>query len=276
VGRALQKSTAPRRLAVVAALATGLGLAAAGCSAGQITQTDTQVAAVNGAGGQVGDVAVRDAQFLFPVAHGSYEQGDDAPIVVVIANNGTEADKLLGVTSESSAPAEISGDTRLEPASVIVAGADQDDAGSHSTATSSAKASSSASHEPSGSVTATTTTTPSGSVTVSESGSAPVTTTGSATTGSATTGSATTGSATPTSGSGTSISAPPTTGTKLPSSVDPTEPGSVKIVLKGLKKPLRPGETIRVTFLFEKAGELTLELPIGATPEPRKDAPSEH
>jgi copper(I)-binding protein len=268
VGRALQKSTAPRRLAVVAALATGLGLAAAGCSAGQITQTDTQVAAVNGAGGQVGDVAVRDAQFLFPVAHGSYEQGDDAPIVVVIANNGTEADKLLGVTSESSAPAEISGDTRLEPASAIVAGADQDDAGSHSTATSSAKASSSASHEPSGShsATATTTTTPSGSVTVSESGSAPVTTTGSATPG----------SATPTSGSGTSISAPPTTGTKLPSSVDPTEPGSVKIVLKGLKKPLRPGETVRVTFLFEKAGELTLELPIGATPEPRKDAPSEH
>lgn len=257
MGRALQKSTAPRRLAVVAALATGLGLAAAGCSAGQITQTDRQVAAVNGANGQVGDVAVRDAQFLFPVAHGSYEQGDDVPVVVVIANNGTEADKLLGVTSEASAPAEISGDTRLEPASVIVSGADQDDAGSHSTATSSAKASSSAAHEPSGShsPTVTTTTTPSGSV-------APTTTT--------------TGSATPTSGSGTSISAPPTTGTKLPSSAEPTEPGSVKIVLKGLKKPLRPGETVRVTFLFEKAGELTLDLPIGATPEPRKDAPSEH
>jgi copper(I)-binding protein len=58
--------------------------------------------------------------------------------------------------------------------------------------------------------------------------------------------------------------------------VDPTEPGAVKIVLKGLKKPLRPGQTIRVTFLFEKAGELTLELPIAASPEPREDAPSEH
>ncbi|PSL50695.1 hypothetical protein B0I31_12353 [Saccharothrix carnea] len=253
MGRALQKSPAPRRLAVVAALATGLGLAAAGCSAGQVTQTDTQVAVVNGASGQVGDIAVRDAQFLFPVAHGSYEDGDDAPIVVVIANNGTAADTLLGVTSESSAPAEITGDKRLEPGSAVVASADQDDAGSHATTTK--PTSTSGSHAPSDShePTTTTTTTPSGS------GSTTTTTTGSATTG-----------------SGTSISSPPTTGTKLPSSVDPTEPGKVKIVLKGLKKPLRPGETIRVKFLFEKAGEVTLELPIGASPEPRQDAPSEH
>ncbi|WP_157620015.1 hypothetical protein [Saccharothrix sp. NRRL B-16348] len=257
MGRALQKSPAPRRLAVVAALATGLGLAAAGCSAGQVTQTDTQVAVVNGANGQVGDIAVRDAQFLFPVAHGSYEEGDDAPIVVVIANNGTGVDKLLGVTSEFSAPAEITGDTRLEPSSAVVGEAEQGDTGSHATTTTKSAASSSpsdshGSSDSHASTTTATTTTPSGSVTTT-------TTTGTAT-----------------SGSGTSVSGPPTTGTKLPSSADPTEPGVVKIVLKGLKKPLRPGETIRVTFLFEQAGEVTLELPIGATPEPRQDAPSEH
>lgn len=255
MGRALQKSPAPRRLAVVAALATGLGLVAAGCSAGQVTQTDTQVAVVNGASGQVGDIAVRDAQFLFP-SHGVYEEGDDVPIVVVIANNGTAADKLLGVTSEFSAPAELTGDTRLEPSSAIASGADQDDAGGHATTTTKSASSStpSDSHASSDShATTTTTTTPSGS------GSATTTTTG-----------------TPTSGSGTSVSAPPTTGTKLPSSAEPTEPGVVKIVLKGLKKALRPGETIRVTFLFEQAGEVTLDLPIGATTEPRVDAPSEH
>ncbi|ONI81795.1 hypothetical protein ALI22I_36930 [Saccharothrix sp. ALI-22-I] len=250
MGRALQKSPAPRRLAVVAALATGLGLVAAGCSAGQVTQTDTQVAAVNGASGQAGDIAVRDAQFLFPVEHGSYEQGDDAPIMVVIANNGTSPDKLLAVTSEFSEPAELTGDVELESSSAIVGGADQDDAGSHTTTTTTTPSA------PSGS--ATTTTTPSGATT---------------TTGSATT---TTGSATTTTGDDTSISNPPTTPTKIPSSVDPTEPGVVKIVLKGLKKPLRPGETIRVTFLFQNAGEVTLELPIGATTEPRKDEPSEH
>ena len=259
MGRALQKSPAPRRLAVVAALAAGLGLVAAGCSAGQVTQTDTQVAAVNGASGQVGDITVRDAQFLFPAGHGSYEEGDDAPITVVIANNGTSPDKLLGVTSEFSAPAEITGDTKLEPASAIVAGAEQGDAGSHATTTTKSSASPSDSHAPSDSHSpsdshaTTTTTTPSGS------GSATATAT-----------------TTPTSGSGTSISAPPTTGTKLPSSADPTEPGVVKIVLKGLKKQLRPGETIRVTFLFEQAGEVTLELPIGPTTEPRVDAPSDH
>ncbi|MFI9012202.1 hypothetical protein ACIGNX_33670 [Actinosynnema sp. NPDC053489] len=260
MGRALQKSTAPRRLAVVAALATGLGLAAAGCGAGQVTQTDTQVAAVNGANGQVGDVAVRDAQFLFPVAHGFYEEGEDAPIVVAIANNGGQVDRLTGVTSESSAPAEISGDAVLEPSSVILSGSDQDDATASATTTTKASSSASSqsnSSQSNSSASQTTTTTP----TTATSGSPAATTTG---------------SVTPTSGGGTSISAPPTTGTKLPSSVDPTEPGSVKIVLKGLKKALRPGETIRVTFLFEKAGEVTLDLPIGASPEPRKDGKSEH
>ncbi|NUT51900.1 MAG: hypothetical protein HOV94_32100 [Saccharothrix sp.] len=248
MGRALQKSTAPRRLAVVAALAAGLGLVAAGCSAGQITQTDTQVAAVNGASGRVGDIAVRDAQFLFPVAHGSYEEGDDAPIVVVIANDGTAADRLIGVTSEFSEPAGITGDTKLEPGTAITGGADQDDAGSHPTTTA----------RP-------TTTTPSDA-------HGATTTTGAATT--TTTAGATTTTGSPT--SDTTASHPSTTGTKRPSSADPTEPGAVKIVLQGLTKPLRPGETIRVTFLFEKAGELTLDLPIGASPEPREDAPSEH
>ncbi|MEU4740884.1 hypothetical protein AB0G02_10515 [Actinosynnema sp. NPDC023658] len=275
MGRALQKSPAPRRLAVVAALATGLGLAAAGCSAGQITQTDTQVAAVNGASGQAGDIAVRDAQFLFPTAHGAYGEGEDAPIVVVIANNGSSADKLLGVTSEFSAPAEISGDAVLEPGSAIISGADQDDASSHATTTT-GKPSGSASAAPSGSAKPSDAHSTSGS-------EAPTTTTTPAagdsaatTTTTTTTGSAASGSVTPTSGRNTSISNPPTTSAKKPSSTDPTEPGSVKIVLKGLKKELRPGQTIKVTFLFEKAGELTLELPIGASPEVRQDAPSEH
>jgi copper(I)-binding protein len=255
VGRALQKSSAPRRLAVVAALATGLGLAAAGCSAGQVTQTDTQVAVVNGASGQAGDIAVRDAQLLFPVAHGAYEERDDAPVVVVIANNGTAADQLLAVTSEFAEPAEITGDVELESASAVVGGGDQDDAGSHPTTTSRPSASSSAS--------ATTTTTPSGSETTTTGSGSATTTTGSAAT-------------TTTAGDDTSISNPPTSGTKTPSSADPSEPGVVKIVLKNLKKPLRPGQTIKVTFLFRNAGEVTLDLPIGASPEPRVDAPAEH
>lgn len=233
----------------MAAVAAGLGLAAAGCSAGQVTQTDTQVAAVNGASGTVGAIAVRDAQLLFPVEHGYYEDGDSAPIVVVIANNGADADKLLSVTSERSAEAEITGDRDLEPGTAVNAGADQDDAGSHKTTTSAPASTTSASPT-------------------------------SAASGTTTPGSGSPTTTTTTSASGTSISAPPTTTANPSASVSvsakPTEPGKVKIVLKSFKGELRPGQTVRVTFLFEKAGPLTLDLPIGATPEPRKDAPSEH
>ncbi|MFT7841502.1 hypothetical protein Q5530_35660 [Saccharothrix sp. BKS2] len=238
----------------MAALAAGLGLVAAGCSAGQITQTDTQVAAVNGASGDVGLVSVRDAQLLFPVEHGLYEEGDDAPISLLIANNSGEADKLLAVTSDSSEPAEITGDTLLEGTSSILVEAEEGQSGSHSSTTASAGRTGSSTPSGSSSPSVTSTTSPSGSSSV-------------------------TGTTTPTSGSSATTTTKadsasqsnnmPTTPTKLPSSVDPTEPGLAKIVLKGLTKQLRPGQTIRVTFLFEKAGELTLELPIGASPEPR-------
>ncbi|XVV04253.1 hypothetical protein ACQPW3_02185 [Actinosynnema sp. CA-248983] len=235
----------------MAAVAAGLGLAAAGCSAGQVTQTDTQVAAVNGASGTAGAIAVRDAQLLFPVEHGYYEEGDSAPIVVVIANNGTDADKLLSVTSDRSAEAEITGDQDLEPGTAITAGADQDDAGGHKTTTS-APTSTSAAHS---SDTHGATTTPAS-------------------------GTTSPGATTTTSASDTSVSAPATTTANPSASVSvsakPSEPGKVKIVLKDFKGKLRPGQTVRVTFLFEKAGPITLDLPIGASPEPRKDAPSEH
>ncbi|WP_433267665.1 hypothetical protein ACQPZF_02115 [Actinosynnema sp. CS-041913] len=265
MGRAEQKSPAPRRLAVVAAVAAGVALAAAGCSAGQVTQTDTQVAAVNGASGTVGPIAVRDAQLLFPVAHGYYQEGEDAPVVVVIANNGTQRDKLLSVTSDISAEAEISGDAELEPGTAVVAGADQDDAGSHST-TSKPSSVSPTSGSPTPPAAGTTTT---GTVT---SGTTPGTTTAGATTTGTTAGGSVTGTTASSATSGSSA----TSSSRPSSSVAPTKPGEVRIVLKGLTKDLRPGQTLKVTFLFEQAGPLTLEVPIGATPEPRKEGSSEH
>ncbi|GAA1263927.1 hypothetical protein [Saccharothrix xinjiangensis] len=239
----------------MAALAAGLGLVAAGCSAGQITQTDTQVAAVNGASGDVGFISVRDAQLLFPAEHGLYEEGEGAPMALLIANNGGEVDKLLAVTSDSSEPAEVTGDAQLEPGSSILVEADEADLGSHSGTT--APSGRTGSSSPS-----VTTTTPS-----SGSSSSSVTGTSTPTSGS----SATTTTEADTASQSNNM---PTTATKIPSSVDPTEPGLAKIVLKGLTKQLRPGQTILVTFLFEKAGELTLEVPIGATSEPRPAAES--
>ncbi|GGP35499.1 hypothetical protein [Saccharothrix coeruleofusca] len=243
MGRAQQKSSAPRRLAVAAALAVGLGMVAAACGAGQVTQTDTQVAAVNGASGDVGLLSVRDAQLVFPVEEGHYGEGDDAPMVVTVVNNGNEEDKLVSVTSElTSGPAEITGDVDLEPSSAIISGGEQDSGGSSHVSTTSQTSGSAAS--------VTATTTPSGSPTsgARESSSAPTTTTGSRG----------------------SVSNPPTSVTKLPSSAEPVEPGVVSIVLKDLTRDFRPGQTAKVTFVFEKAGELVLELPIGPSPEPRQ------
>ncbi|MFE0024771.1 hypothetical protein [Amycolatopsis sp. NPDC059021] len=40
--------------------------------------------------------------------------------------------------------------------------------------------------------------------------------------------------------------------------------GSGTVVLPGLKNPLWPGQTIKVTFVFQNAGPITIELPVAA------------
>jgi hypothetical protein len=40
------------------------------------------------------------------------------------------------------------------------------------------------------------------------------------------------------------------------------EPGGYHLMLIGLTKPLRQGETIMLTVIFEKAGEITIEAPV--------------
>ena len=95
---------------VTAALAAGLGLVAVGCSAGQVTQTDTQVAAIDGASGNVGPIAVRNVMLAFPPDGNRYHEGDDVPLTFVIANTGENADKLLSIKSEAAeAEAEVVG-----------------------------------------------------------------------------------------------------------------------------------------------------------------------
>ena len=91
-----------RRLIVTAALAAGLGLVAVGCSAGQVTQTDTQVAAVDGASGNAGPIAVRNVMLAFPPDGNRYHEGDDVPMTFVIANTGETPDKLLSIKSDAA------------------------------------------------------------------------------------------------------------------------------------------------------------------------------
>ncbi|GGM39520.1 hypothetical protein ACFFX1_31095 [Dactylosporangium sucinum] len=82
--------------ALLASAALGVGLLSA-CSAGQITGTDTQVAAVPGVSVNSADglIAVRDAAIVY--ADG-YKAGSTVPLSVRIFNNAKQPVKITGVS----------------------------------------------------------------------------------------------------------------------------------------------------------------------------------
>jgi copper(I)-binding protein len=227
----------------------GLGIAALliGCGAGQVTQTDTQVSAVNGASGQVGMIAIRNAELQSPDnAQGVYAPGSNATLIVTIANTGIDPDELIGVSSPAATSVTIDGSatgTKPIPGNfAIVSGVDVDD----STAA----------------VQLPPTSTPSASTSPT---SAPMSSS-SQTSGSQTSGSPQTSGAKTTGKSTTTTQAATTT---APAALPP---GAVKIVLTGLRtingQQLRAGLTIPITFTFARAGQCTINaVPVAAAPD---------
>jgi copper(I)-binding protein len=116
------RTTRPRAIRAVA-LAAGVAflggvLALTGCSAGQITQTSSQVAGVNGVSARVGSIVVRDAQIEFAGAPGdgsAYPRGSDAPLKMAIINEGNATDRLVSASSPVATSVLILGDTSLPP-----------------------------------------------------------------------------------------------------------------------------------------------------------------
>jgi periplasmic copper chaperone A len=102
------------------------GLALTGCGAGQIAQTATQQAAVDGASGEAGDaIALRDV--LIPTApnpSGSYPAGSNVPVLATIANSGGEADELVAVTCPMAGRVRVSGTVRIPPHRNVVSATD--------------------------------------------------------------------------------------------------------------------------------------------------------
>ena len=96
-----------------AVLGVGAALLVSGCGAGQIAQTDTQVPGVNGSMGTVKQIAVRDAQLAFPLPNGYYARGDNATLLVTIANSGPDKDTLANVTSPAFTSAQLQGDPNI-------------------------------------------------------------------------------------------------------------------------------------------------------------------
>ncbi|GAB3461059.1 copper chaperone PCu(A)C [Actinophytocola sediminis] len=97
---------------IVPAVAVSLSALLVGCSAGQVTQTDSIEPAVNGNRGDVGDIALRDTLLAYPES-GDYREDDDAPLVLTIVNTGDAADELVSVSSPAAREVELIGDPSL-------------------------------------------------------------------------------------------------------------------------------------------------------------------
>lgn len=214
-----------RRVLTSGVLGLGAALALAGCGAGQITQTDTMLPAVNGALAQVGKISVRNAGVVNTnKCDQAYPTGADAQLQATIANDGATDDELVSVSSANAANATIEGQKLIVAGSSLVVGpANSAESAATATATSSA----------------TPTSSPAGTPTSSAAGtpSSPASSSSSAAAGSS--------------------SGSPETGTQ-------SRIGHVTLTLNGLKQVLWPGQLTPVTFVFRDAGPVTVEIPIAA------------
>jgi copper(I)-binding protein len=234
---------------VTAALAAGLGLVAVGCSAGQITQTDTQVAAVDGASGNAGPIAVRNVMLAFPPDGNRYHEGDDVPLTFVIANTGENTDKLLSIKSEAAdGEAEVVGGKDIPSRYALQAEYDPSKAPTKTSAPSSSSSAPSSTGTPSSSVSPTSGAPSSSSVAPTSGSVSP-----------SSSGSVSSSSGKP---SGSSSAYP--SASAIPNDLEVLH---VRCTLKKIKRDIVAAQTVKVTFVFEKAGSVTLEVPI---------APSDH
>ena len=91
-------------MAVTVALAVcGVAGAAAlsACSAGQVAQTATQQAAVNGTAATVGNIALRNVHLRAPQESDYVQPGSEVELLFVASNESPDAaDKLTSITSD--------------------------------------------------------------------------------------------------------------------------------------------------------------------------------
>jgi len=205
----------------------------AGCGAGQITQTAEQVAAVAGASGNAGPIAVRDAVIEFPEdAEGAarYPAGESAPLRMSIANSGQQPDRLVSASSPVAASVEITGLTDVYAGQVLVVeGA-----------------------PPAPPPTAAVPTPPAGATPTP--GAAPTPTAGAA----------------PTPTAGAAPTAAPTTPASAPETASAVE-DATHVVLTDLREDVQAGLTSPVVLTFEQAGDIRLDVPVANSAEPRED-----
>ena len=113
-----------RRVATALALAAGAVLTLSACGAGQISQTATQVAAINGNSGDVGQIALRNVHVIYPNSEEySLEPGGKAALGFSIVNlDPYTEDTLTGISTDFAAAATGAEDVTIPPGRSVVAG----------------------------------------------------------------------------------------------------------------------------------------------------------
>jgi hypothetical protein len=106
----------------LAACGLAVAVAVAGCSAGQVSQTAVQQAAVNGSSATIGEITLRNVHLRADLTTDYVRPGTEVELLFVSANGSPDTgDKLVSVTSDV-ATVTLSGDTTVPPLGVLVVG----------------------------------------------------------------------------------------------------------------------------------------------------------
>ncbi|MCA1008519.1 hypothetical protein LCL87_22655 [Rhodococcus hoagii] len=116
-----------RRVMAAVALAAGATLLLSACGAGQISQTATQVAAINGNQATSGDIALRNVHVVYPNSEEySIEPGGDAQLAFSAVNlSESKTDRLKDIKTDFAGSVKIDekdGTLEIKPQSALGAG----------------------------------------------------------------------------------------------------------------------------------------------------------
>lgn len=110
------------RLFAASAGLAACGVLLTGCGAGQISQTATQEAAVNGTSATAKDIVLRNVHLQAVQTSGFIQPDKVVPLVFVAANNSPDTDdKLVSVTSDVGTVA-LDGDMAVPAGRALVVG----------------------------------------------------------------------------------------------------------------------------------------------------------
>lgn len=230
--RSSRRSAGRSRAVVAALIAVGVSLLA-GCQTGQQAATAEQRPTIDGNSAQVGPLGLRDVTIEYP-DRGSWAQGSDARLQLIVVNQSREPDRLVevrtDVADEVTLGAEGSGASGASPTA--------EPAGTGT---------------PTETASATPSPSPSGTASASPDESTPTATPAP--------------EPTPTEEAETGIPIPAVGVLNL-------RDDGPEILLTGLTRMLWPAQVVPVTFVFAEAGEVTVPVAVAVPTEEIAPAPT--